>query len=99
LTFDSVALLSANISGVSLGADTTASGLSSGSLSFTSDSFTVNFAGVTAACGDVISLVASVSGGAVGAVPLPASAPIFSAALIVLGAVGYGIKRNAKAAA
>ncbi|MCW6506686.1 hypothetical protein [Lichenifustis flavocetrariae] len=32
-------------------------------------------------------------------VPLPASAPMFGAALMALGAVGYGMKRKAKAAA
>lgn len=34
-----------------------------------------------------------------GTVPLPASAPMFGAALVVLGAVGYGVKRRAKAVA
>lgn len=33
-----------------------------------------------------------------GTVPLPASAPMFGAALVVLGAVGYGVKRKASAA-
>ena len=31
-------------------------------------------------------------------VPLPSSAPMFGAALVALGAVGYGLKRKAKAA-
>ncbi|MCW6512639.1 hypothetical protein [Lichenifustis flavocetrariae] len=35
----------------------------------------------------------------VSSVPLPASAPMFGAALMALGAVGYGMKRKAKAAA
>ncbi len=35
----------------------------------------------------------------VGAVPLPASAPMFGAALMALGVVGYGLKRTEKAAA
>lgn len=35
----------------------------------------------------------------VGTVPLPASAPLFGAALAVLGAAGYGLKRSPKAAA
>ena len=34
----------------------------------------------------------------VSAVPLPASAPLFGAALMALGAVGYGLKRKGKAA-
>ena len=32
-------------------------------------------------------------------VPLPPSAPMFGAALAGLGAIGYGLKRKAKAAA
>ncbi|MCW6512289.1 hypothetical protein [Lichenifustis flavocetrariae] len=35
---------------------------------------------------------------AVSAVPLPAGLPMFGAALLRLGAVGYGLKRNRKAA-
>lgn len=35
----------------------------------------------------------------VSAVPLPASAPMFGAALVVLGTIGYGLKRRASAAA
>ena len=31
---------------------------------------------------------------AIPAVPLPASAPMFGAALVTLGAVGYGLKRK-----
>ena len=42
----------------------------------------------------------SVAGlGILSPVPLPASAPVFSAALLALGVVGYGMKRKAKAAA
>ena len=36
---------------------------------------------------------------AVSAVPLPASAPMFGAALLALGAIGYGVKRKKAAAA
>jgi hypothetical protein len=36
---------------------------------------------------------------AVSNVPLPASAPMFGAALLALGAIGYGVKRKSKAAA
>lgn len=36
---------------------------------------------------------------AVSPVPLPASAPMFGAALVVLGVAGYGLKRKSKAAA
>lgn len=35
----------------------------------------------------------------IGTVPLPASAPMFGAALVALGAVGYGLKRKQAAAA
>ena len=35
---------------------------------------------------------------ALSAVPLPASAPLFGAALLALGAVGYGVKRKQRAA-
>ena len=40
-----------------------------------------------------------ISNASLSAVPLPASAPMFGAALIALGAVGYGMKRKAKSAA
>ena len=44
--------------------------------------------------GDTITVNINVS-----TVPLPASAPMFGAALMALGAVGYGLKRKGKAAA
>lgn len=87
------------ITGVSLGADTSAAGLTSAALSFTPDSFTIALSGVTAVRGDIISLVATVSGGAVGTVPLPSSAPMFGGALVALAALGYGLKRRRGAAA
>lgn len=40
-----------------------------------------------------------ISGGVVSAVPLPASAPLFGASLIALGALGYRVRRTKAAAA
>lgn len=48
-------------------------------------------------CEDCVTFKATEVG--VSAVPLPASAPMFGAALLALGAVGYGLKRKKAAAA
>lgn len=58
-------------------------------------SFTIN--GVTAA--NTVSGIAGTVSYTVSAVPLPASAPMFGAAILALGAVGYGVKRKKAAAA
>lgn len=44
-------------------------------------------------------LTVSVSGTNISAVPLPASAPMFGAAVLALGLLGYGVKRKKNAAA
>ena len=48
--------------------------------------------------GVLTGLTISGTEGSVSAVPLPASAPLFGAALLALGAAGYGMKRKQKAA-
>lgn len=44
-------------------------------------------------------IVLQIGPASVGTVPLPGSAPMFGAALLALGAVGYGVKRKKAAAA
>ena len=49
--------------------------------------------------GAFLAVTAAGATSTVSSVPLPSSAPMFGAALLALGAVGYGIKRKAAAAA
>jgi hypothetical protein len=46
-----------------------------------------------------VSFDAQLTPGSLSSVPLPASAPMFGAALVALGVVGYGLKRKTKVAA
>ena len=55
--------------------------------------------GLSSASVDNGQLYLNFANASVSAVPLPASAPMFGAALIALGAVGYGLNRKAKATA
>ena len=95
-----------DIKKVSIGGLTTAGNLTAADLTYTSNSISLNLSGVTYKAGTLIDLdIAAMSPTAVAAVagpstvPLPASAPMFGAALMALSAAGYGLRSRKGAAA
>lgn len=73
-----------------------ATGVNNEAIQITTDGATYEFIGgtISDSYGDLVRGEFTISN-----VPLPASAPMFGAALLALGAVGYGVKRKRAAAA